>query len=125
MIIAGRFEIEEKIGSGSYSSVYRAKDAKFETKVGVKVETQNAEISKFKQEAEFLSFLKELGYFPKIVWAGKDKGCQIIVTTLLGPSVLNDFLKKNRFTIKEVSEVGIQLTKALEIVHNKGIIQET
>ena len=62
MIIAGRYEVEKKIGTGGMSDVYKAKDHTLGRCVAIKVlkpefcEDMNF-VSKFRAEAQYCQYL--------------------------------------------------------------------
>ncbi|MDE6686364.1 MAG: protein kinase, partial [Lachnospiraceae bacterium] len=87
MIIADRYEVLEKIGTGGMSDVYRAKDHKLNRYVAVKALKQEfAEnkdfVSKFRVEAQAAAGLMH----PNIVNVydvGEENGCHYIVMELV------------------------------------------
>ena len=82
-VIAGRYELEESVGSGGMSTVYRAHDSLLERKVALKILHQrfgdDAEyVERFRREARAVAQLAH----PNIVTVidrGDDEGRQFIV----------------------------------------------
>lgn len=127
MIIGGRYEIQELIGTGGMSDVYRAKDNKLNRNVAVKVLKQEfAEnrdfVSKFRREAEAAANLMH----PNIVTVydvGEDSGISYIVMELVDGYTLKQYIeKKSRLNITECISIAIPIASGIEAAHNKGII---
>ncbi|MGN0346867.1 MAG: Stk1 family PASTA domain-containing Ser/Thr kinase [Lachnospiraceae bacterium] len=127
MIIADRYEVIEKIGTGGMSDVYRAIDHKLNRYVAVKVLKQefseNADfVSKFRMEAQAAAGLMH----PNIVNVydvGEEAGFQYIVMELVEGITLKKYIeKKSRLTVKEAVSIAIQVSMGIEAAHNNHII---
>ena len=127
MLIADRYEILEKIGTGGMSDVYKAKDHKLNRLVAVKVLKQefseNANfVSKFRVEAQAAAGLMH----PNIVNVydvGEEKGLYYIVMELVDGITLKKYIeKKARLSVKEAISIAIQVSMGLEAAHQNHII---
>ncbi|MCR4647666.1 MAG: Stk1 family PASTA domain-containing Ser/Thr kinase [Lachnospiraceae bacterium] len=127
MVIGGRYEIQELIGTGGMSDVYRAKDNKLNRNVAVKVLKQefseNREfVSKFRREAEAAANLMH----PNIVTVydvGEENGISYIVMELVDGYTLKQYIeKKSRLNIQECISIAIPIASGIEAAHNNGII---
>ena len=127
MLIADRYEIVEKVGSGGMSDVYRAKDHKLNRFVAVKALKQefseNANfVSKFRVEAQAAAGLMH----PNIVNVydvGEEKGLYYIVMELVEGITLKKYIeKKARLSVKETISIAIQVSMGLEAAHKNHII---
>ncbi len=127
MMIADRYEILEKIGTGGMSDVYRAKDHKLNRYVAVKALKQEfAEnkdfVSKFRVEAQAAAGLMH----PNIVNVydvGEENGSHYIVMELVEGITLKKYIeKKARLSVKEAVSIGIQVAMGIEAAHNNHII---
>ena len=127
MIIAERYEIAEKIGTGGMADVYRAKDHKLNRFVAVKVLKpefrQDATfVKKFRSEAQAAAGLTH----PNIVSVfdvGDDEGVYYIVMELIEGITLKEYIsKKGRLSVKEATSIAIQVCMGLEAAHNHGIV---
>ena len=127
MVIGGRYEIQELIGTGGMSDVYRAKDNKLNRNVAVKVLKQEFSenrdfVSKFRREAEAAANLMH----PNIVTVydvGEDSGISYIVMELVDGYTLKQYIeKKSRLTINECISIAIPIASGIEAAHNNGII---
>ncbi len=127
MLIADRYEVLEKIGTGGMSVVYRAKDHKLNRFVAIKALKQefsdNANfVSKFRVEAQAAAGLMH----PNIVNVydvGDEKGMYYIVMELVDGITLKQYIeKKSRLSVKEAISIAIQVSMGLEAAHNNHII---
>ncbi|MBP5153263.1 MAG: Stk1 family PASTA domain-containing Ser/Thr kinase [Lachnospiraceae bacterium] len=127
MMIAERYEIIEKIGTGGMSDVYKAKDHKLNRLVAVKVLKQefseNANfVSKFKVEAQAAAGLMH----PNIVNVydvGEESGINYIVMELVEGITLKKYIeKKARLSVREATSIAMQIALGIEAAHNKHII---
>ena len=127
MMIADRYEIIEKIGTGGMSDVYRAKCHKLNRFVAVKVLKQefseNSDfVSKFRVEAQAAAGLMH----PNIVNVydvGEENGFHYIVMELVEGITLKKYIeKKARLSVKEAVSIAIQVSMGIEAAHNNHII---
>ena len=127
MLIADRYEILDKIGTGGMSDVYKAKDNKLNRFVAVKVLKQEFSenknfVSKFRVEAQAAAGLMH----PNIVNVydvGEEDGIHYIVMELVEGITLKKYIeKKVRLSIKEAISIAIQVAMGIEAAHNNHII---
>ncbi len=127
MLVADRYEVLEKIGTGGMSVVYRAKDHKLNRLVAIKFLKQefsdNANfVSKFRVEAQAAAGLMH----PNIVNVydvGDEKGMHYIVMELVDGITLKKYIeKKARLSVKEAVSIAIQVSMGLEAAHQNHII---
>ena len=127
MLIGGRYEVLEKIGTGGTSDVYKAKDQKLNRFVAVKVLKQEFSenrnfVSKFRVEAQAAAGLMH----PNIVNVydvGEENGIHYIVMELVEGITLKKYIeKKVRLTTKEAISIAIQVAMGIEAAHNNHII---
>lgn len=127
MLIADRYEILEKIGTGGMSDVYKAKDHNLNRPVAVKVLkhefSENANfVSKFRVEAQAAAVLEH----PNIVNVydvGEERGTYYIVMELVDGITLKDYInKKSSLSAKEATTITLQVALGLEAAHHNGII---
>ena len=127
MIIAERYEILGKIGTGGMADVYKAKDHKLNRFVAVKVlkpefREDTTFIQKFRSEAQAAAVLTH----PNIVNVfdvGDDNGVYYIVMELIEGITLKEYIsKKGRLSVKEATSIAIQVSMGLEAAHSHGIV---
>ncbi len=126
-IIAGRYEIIEKIGQGGMSIVYRARDIKLNRNVTFKVlrEEHIADeefIERFTVEARAIACLSN----PNIVNVydvGNDQNVYYIVMEYIDGVTLKELIEKNApFDNEAILGVAIQICSALAHAHKNNII---
>ena len=126
-IIAERYEILGKIGTGGMADVYKAKDHKLNRFVAVKVlkpefREDTTFIRKFRSEAQAAAVLTH----PNIVNVfdvGDDNGVYYIVMELIEGITLKEYIsKKGRLSVKEATSIAIQVSMGLEAAHSHGIV---
>ena len=125
--LADRYIIEEKIGQGGMSYVYKAIDSKLGRVVAVKVlksefSADEEFIKKFKNEAKSAAKLSH----PNIVTAydTADEGNlhYIIMELVEGITLKNYIARKGKLSNKETLGIAIQAAEGIEEAHKKGII---
>ena len=127
MIVAERYEILGKIGTGGMADVYKAKDHKLNRFVAVKVlkpefREDTTFIKKFRSEAQAAAVLTH----PNIVNVfdvGDDNGVYYIVMELIEGITLKEYIsKKGKLSVKEATSIAIQVSMGLEAAHSHGIV---
>ena len=127
MLIADRYEIIEKVGTGGMADVYKSKDHTLNRYVAVKVLKQefseNANfVSKFRVEAQAAAGLMH----PNIVNVydvGEEKGIYYIVMELVDGITLKNYIaKRGRLGYKEAVTIALQVSMGLEVAHRNHII---
>jgi serine/threonine-protein kinase len=125
--IAGRFEVEELVGHGGMSSVYKARDALLERHVALKIlhEQYTADddfVERFKREARSVAQLQH----PNIVTVidrGEEDGRQYIVFEYVeGENLKELVVRKGRLDIREALEVALEVAHGLAFAHQQGIV---
>ncbi|MCR5773779.1 MAG: PASTA domain-containing protein [Lachnospiraceae bacterium] len=127
IILADRYEILSRIGTGGMSDVYRAQDLKLSRFVAIKVlkqeyaENQNF-VTKFHAEAQAAAGLIHSNIVG-VYDVGEDNGLQYIVMELVEGITLKHYIeKKLRLSVKESISIAIQMAQGLECAHKAGII---
>ena len=125
--IAGRYELQELIGQGGMSSVYKARDSLLERNVAVKVlhpqyDADEEFVERFKREARSAARLQH----PNIVTVidrGEDDGRQYIVFEHIDGENLKEFLvRQGRLDVREALEIALEIARALSFAHGHGLV---
>jgi serine/threonine-protein kinase len=123
----GRYQLIEIVGEGAMARVYKAYDPEINRTLAVKLlKTQLASDEQYR--TRFLREAKGAGILshPNIVTiydVGVDGEHPYIAEELVEGATLADLMRSGRkLTTREVVDIGIQLVRALDYAHRKGII---
>ncbi len=126
-LIAGRYELEELVGSGGMSSVYRAHDKLLERTVALKIlheqfTRDDAYVERFRREARAVAQLAH----PNIVTVidrGEQDGRQFIVFEYVDGMNLKELLdQEGRLDPREAIELSLQVARGLAFAHENGLV---
>ena len=116
------YKLIKRLGKGAFGEVYKALEIQTDNIVAIKVEAKE-KISRLEHEKVIYDLLKEETGFPRIYKIKKQRKNNIFIMDYLGPSLedLFDFCN-NKFSIKTVLMIGIQILNRIESLHKKGFI---
>src|SRR5262245_46618548 len=126
-VIAERYELEELVGTGGMSSVYRARDRLLERNVAIKIlhehySPDDAYVERFRREARAAAKLSH----PNIVTVidrGDAGGRQYIVFEYVDGENLKQLIAaKGRLSVRESLELGVEIGRALAFAHAQGLV---
>jgi serine/threonine-protein kinase len=126
-LIADRYEVEELVGSGGMSRVFRAHDRLLDREVALKIlhEQYLADedyVERFRREARAAA---QLGH-PNIVTVidrGRSDGCEYIVFEYVEGENLKQLLgRTGPLPVRRALEFAIQVGRALEFAHDNGLV---
>jgi serine/threonine protein kinase len=121
-IINNKYKLHEKIGEGSFGSIYKAENIRTREKVAIKVEPIKEDINLLKNETKIYQYLSNTYGIPKVKWYGKDNQNYYMVLNLLGKSLEDIKCEKQSFSLKLTLQIGIKLLNLIKEIHNKGLI---
>jgi eukaryotic-like serine/threonine-protein kinase len=125
--IAGRYEVEELVGHGGMSSVYKAHDSLLERHVALKIlhEQYNGDedfVERFKREARSVAQLQH----PNIVTVidrGEEDGRQYIVFEYIdGENLKERIVREGRLDVGEALEIALEVARGLAFAHDNGLV---
>ena len=119
--IFGKYRINKMIGRGSFGCVFQGRNVLDGTKVAIKFEKKNSKENLLIVESNYLSLLKGFGV-PEIKSFGYHGNFYVLVEELLGSNLMQIKRAIQKFTIKEISMIAIQIIDRIEFVHSKNII---
>jgi serine/threonine protein kinase len=126
-LIAGRYELEELVGKGGMSSVYRARDRLLERTVAIKIlhehYSRDADyVERFRREARIAARVQH----PNIVTVidrGQADGRQFIVFEYVDGENLKQLVdREGRLPVRRALELGIEVGRALAFAHENGLV---
>src|SRR5919107_2922667 len=121
-LIGERFRLEEKVGSGGMSSVYRAFDPTLERHVAIKMMHRDIshdpdQLERFRREARAVAQLNH-PHVVTVIDAGEDDGAPFIVFEYVEGETLKDRIRRlGRLPIAEAVAYAIEIGRALECAH--------
>ena len=114
---------ENPIGSGSFGQVLYGKHKNTSLEVAVKVISSDTSNDTIRKEINFSKQLQKIIGFPTIYYTCVYDKKNIIVESLLGPSLDKLFKYCGRkFPLKTVCLIGKEIVKRLEDMHERGIL---
>ncbi|MGG7176037.1 Stk1 family PASTA domain-containing Ser/Thr kinase [Clostridium paraputrificum] len=126
-VLGNRYEIQEKIGEGGMSIVYKARCNKLNRYVAVKILkkelSDNEEIvTKFKREATAIAALSD-NNIVNVLDVGTQDDLNYIVMEYVKGKTLKDVIKQfGKLNYETAITIGTQIAKALECAHKNNII---
>ena len=126
-LIADRYELEELVGTGGMSSVYRANDRLLERDVALKVlhdrfTVDGDYVERFRREARAVAQLSH----PNIVTVidrGEQDGRQFIVFEYVDGENLKTLIEREGpLPEREAIELALQIARALGFAHEHGLV---
>ena len=126
-LIADRYELEELVGTGGMSSVFRAHDRQLERLVAVKIlhehyATDPEYLERFRREARAVAKLSH----PNIVTVidrGDDGGRQYIVFEHVeGENLKELVLRSGRLPVRRALELALAIADGLAFAHDHGLV---
>jgi serine/threonine protein kinase len=121
-LIANKYKLLDKIGEGSFGSIYKGENIRTKEYVAIKVEPIINDTKLLKNESVIYQYLNNDEGFPNVKWFGKDKLNYYMVINLLGESLQSLIERKHSFSLKLVLQIGIQIINLLKTIHDKGLI---
>ncbi len=123
----GRYQIREMIGEGAMAHVYKAWDPEIDRTLAIKV--LKPHLSEDEQyRGRFLREARAAGVLshPNIVTifdVGVEGKHPYIAMELVDGMTLGDVMRSGKvFSVREIVNIGIELTRALDYAHRKGIV---
>ena len=126
-LIADRYELEELVGTGGMSTVFRARDLQLDRRVAIKIlhEHYAADpeyLARFRSEARAVARLSH----PNIVTVidrGDDDGRQYIVFEHVDGENLKEFVvRSGRLPVGQALELTIAVADGLAFAHERGLV---
>jgi serine/threonine protein kinase len=126
-VIAQRYELEELVGTGGMSSVYKARDRLLERLVALKIlhphhSSDEEFVERFRREARSVAQLSH----PNIVTVidrGDDDGRQFIVFEYVeGENLKEVVTREGALPLRRALELALQVGRGLAFAHSQGLV---
>jgi serine/threonine-protein kinase len=126
-VLADRYELEELVGTGGMSSVFRAHDRLLDRKVALKILHQQYNddddyVERFRREARAVATLSH----PNIVTVidrGDHEGRQFIVFEYVeGENLKRLIERRGPAPVSTALELGMQIARGLSFAHQQGLV---
>ncbi|RDX94337.1 Casein kinase 1-like protein 6 [Mucuna pruriens] len=122
-VIAGKFKLGRKIGSGSFGELYIAVNIQTGEEVAVKLEPVKTKHPQLHYESKLYMLLQGGTGIPHLKWFGVEGDYNVMAIDLLGPSLEDLFNYCNRkLTLKSVLMLADQLINRVEYMHSRGFL---
>jgi Tol biopolymer transport system component len=122
----GPYEIQSLLGAGGMGEVYRAKDARLDRIVAIKVlpasfSVDHDRMQRFAQEARAAAALNHPNIL-SIFDIGDEHGSPYVVSELLEGETLRERLRSGALSSRKAIDYGLQVARGLAAAHEKGIV---
>eukprot|EP00913_Durusdinium_trenchii_P006746 g6342.t1 len=146
-LIAGKFQVSEKIGSGSFGDIYMGINITTGAPVAIKLESVKAQHPLLVFESKLYKLISNGVQIPAVHWYGVEGEYNVMVIDLLGPSLeesacgdsasfvrlifehswgcwIEDLFTycDRKFSMKTIASIGQQMIDAIEYVHSRGFL---
>lgn len=121
----GEYEIVEPLGRGGMGQVYRARDARLQRDVAIKIVhpelVDEESLARFRREAHVLASLCH-PHIAGVHELDEVDGTSFIVMELVSGQTLAERLASGPIAVDEALRIASQIAGALEAVHERGVI---
>jgi len=121
-VINNKYKLIEKIGEGSFGSIYKGENIRTKELVAIKMEPITNDYKLLKNESIIYQHLTNTIGIPNVKWFGKDENNYYMVINLLGESLQSIKNSRGVFSLLLVLQIGFQIILLLKTIHDKGLI---
>jgi len=124
--ILSHYEVLGHLGAGGMGEVYRARDTKLGREVAIKVLPEEVaadpeRLARFEGEARVLASMNH-PHIAQIYGLEEDHGKRFLVLELVDGETLADRIARGRIPIERALPIALQVARALEAAHERGIV---
>ena len=126
-VLAGRYELEELVGSGGMSSVYRARDRELGRYVALKIlhekfNEADDHVERFRREARMAAGLSHQNIVT-VIDRGEHDGRQFIVFEYVAGENLKQLIQRTGpMPVEQALGLAMQIARALSFAHENGLV---
>jgi eukaryotic-like serine/threonine-protein kinase len=126
-LLSDRFRLEEKIGSGGMSTVYRAFDGTLERWVAIKlmhreISSDSDQLERFRREARAVASLNHPHVVTVIDFGEDDDHPYIVFEYVEGENLKDRLRRAGRLPVSEAVAYAIEIGRALECAHAHRLV---
>src|SRR5919106_3620235 len=126
-LIGERFRLEERIGAGGMSSVYRAFDPTLERSVAIKlmhrdISSDPDQLERFRREARAVASLNHPHVVTVIDFGEDDDHPYIVFEYVEGENLKDRLRRAGRLPVPEAVAYAIEIGRALECAHSNLLV---
>jgi hypothetical protein len=126
-LIGGRYEVEDLVGTGGMSSVYRARDNVLERKVALKIlhdhySSDPEYVERFRREARAIARLNHPNIVTVIDRGELGRHQFIVFEHVAGENLKNLVRRRGPLPVDEAVALTAQIAQALAFAHEHGVV---
>ena len=126
-LLSGRYRLEEQIGRGGMSTVWRAFDTTLERPVAIKmlhrdVARDSDQLERFRREAKAVAKVSS-PYVVGVIDAGEEDHTPFIILEFVDGETLKERIRRlKRLDVAEAVAYAIEIARGLQAAHDRGIV---
>ncbi len=121
----GAFQLIEPMGSGSFGTVWRARDTELDRDVAIKIphreRLEPRQVEQFVREARTAAQLSH-PHIVRVYEVGRDADTVFVVSDLIDGAPLSEWLTERRLSVREAAVLSLSIVRALDHAHRAGVI---
>ncbi|EPD78702.1 Stk1 family PASTA domain-containing Ser/Thr kinase [Atopobium sp. oral taxon 199] len=126
-MLGGRYQVQDKIGTGGMATVYRGQDEVLGRTVAIKMmlpqyANDPSFAARFKQEAQAAAALSSPYIVSVYDWGKEGDSYYIVMEYLRGTDLKSGIRKHGALDSRKVAQIGSQIAQALSVAHKHDII---
>ncbi|KAL9242101.1 hypothetical protein vseg_016136 [Gypsophila vaccaria] len=123
VLIANKYRLGRKLGSGSFGEIYLGKNVQNEEEVAIKLENAKTKHPQLCYESKLYRIFQGGTGIPNVRWYGIYGEYNALVMDLLGPSLEDLFnFCGRKFSLKTVLMLADQMIRRIEFIHCKSFL---
>jgi eukaryotic-like serine/threonine-protein kinase len=124
--VVGRFQLLDRVGQGSFGTVWRARDTQLDRFVAVKIPHHHAiesvqDTERLEREARVAAQLRHPGIVRLYEILTVDD-LPVLVSDFIEGITLKELLEIRRLTFRETADLVAQIADALDHAHDRGLV---
>ncbi len=121
-LLYDRYRIVRKLGSGAFATVYLADDQQMGRPVAIKIVSRSADVDgRVVREAQAAAKLSH-HHILTVYEIYEEPDQTLLITEYIQGHTLRDYFRERTLTDSDICEIGVQMCKALEHAHKRGVV---